>query len=123
MKLISQIKAWWQSRQPRPPAEWYFVEFDEQRVVLRASPPGQKAWEQSFLWASVIRVCFKDEGPYASDVIYVFTSERTESFVVPTEAKGGGDFFGAIASRGLFPPAIMAKAISSTDGGLYCWPP
>ena len=122
MSLFSLFKLGRSARKPQPLEKWFFVTFDESTVSIRANPPDGKAWEQSFLWSTIERVCFKDEGPYQSDGIYVFTSERPESFVIPTEANGGSEFFGKLVGRGLFPADIMAKAISSTDGGLYCWP-
>jgi hypothetical protein len=123
MNLLASVKAWYRRRQPLPLNEWFFVTFDNERVTLRANPPGRDSWDQSFTWSSITRVCFKDEGPYASDGLYIFTSERAESFVVPTEAHGGDEFFGALAGRGFFPPEVMASAVRSVDGGLYCWPP
>jgi hypothetical protein len=107
----------------KPLDQWFFVTFDESVVRLRAQPPDGEPWEQSFPWGSITRVCFKDEGLWASDGIYVFTSVRPESFVVPTEASGGSEFLGAIVGRGLFPKDLLAKAVGSTDGGFYCWPP
>ena len=97
--------------------------FDDSMVYLKATPPGKAPWEQSFPWSSVERICFKDEGPYASDGIYVFTSVRLESFVIPTEASGGEGFLPAAVSRNLYPSELMLKAATSTDGGFYCWPP
>jgi len=123
VKLIATIRTWLEHRQSRPVKEWFTVEFDDVNVRMRAAPPGRERWEQSFAWASVRRVCFKDEGLYASDGIYVFTSDRAESYMVPIEAQGGKEFFHTLAARGHFPPEIMLKAVRSTDGGLYCWPP
>ena len=123
MDLLSELKNWFASRKPRPLTQWFHVEFDESQVIMRAAPPGKQSWDQSFPWSSVTRVCFKDEGALASDGIYVFTSLRPESFVVPTEADGGDAFFQALVARGLFPGDPAGKAITSTDGGLYCWPP
>ena len=122
MALLSEIRSWFASRKPQPPSQWFHVEFDESLVVMRATPPAKQSWDQSFPWSSVTRVCFKDEGPFASDGIYVFTSLRPESFVVPIEANGGDAFFQALVARGLFPEDLAGKAITSTDGGLYCWP-
>jgi hypothetical protein len=123
MRLFAKMKAWVESRKPRPLHQWFFVSFDDSKVTMRAEPPGRKAWEQSFPWSSVTRVCFKDEGLWYSDGIYVFTSLRPESFVIPTEASGGSALFGALVGRGLFPLDLLTRANASTDGGLYCWPP
>jgi hypothetical protein len=121
MSLFSRFKLWHSARKPQPLEKWFFVTFDEFTVNIRANPPDGKGWEQSFLWSTVERVCFKDEGLYQSDGIYVFTSERPESFVIPTEANGANEFFGALVGRGLFLANIMAMAVSSTDGSFYCW--
>jgi hypothetical protein len=122
MSIYSTLKQWFSLRRNLPLEEWYFVTFDEETVFVKASPPGRSAWEQSFPWASITRVCFKDEGMYASDGIYVFTSLRPESFVIPTEAKGGDEFFGKLVEKNLFPSDLMLKVATSTDGGFYCWP-
>jgi hypothetical protein len=123
MGIISGIRAWRKKREAKTLDQWFFVSFDDEMVNIQAEPPGNEPWTQSFPWSSVIRVCFKDEGAYASDGIYVFTSLRPESFVIPTEASGGSEFFGTLVGRGLFPPELMTKAVTSTDGGFYCWPP
>jgi hypothetical protein len=122
MSLFGWIKDWASSRRTASLDQWFVVTFDETNVWLKAAPPGREAWAQSFAWSSIVRVCFKDEGPYQSDGIYVFTSQRPELYVIPTEAKGGSEFFGALVSKGLFPAELMGKAITSTNGGLYCWP-
>ena len=91
-------------------------------VHLNVAPPGQEPWASPFEWATVIRVCFKGEGLLASDGIYVFTSTRPESHVIPTEASGGEDFWNEILSRGLF-DAELAITAATTPEGLFCWPP
>lgn len=122
MSILSFFRNVFRAKRVPPVAEWFFVEFDETHVKLRVNPPGRDSWEQRFTWTSIVRVCFKDEGLYASDGIYVFTSDRHESYVVPTEATGGDQFFGALVGRGYFPAELMSQAMRSTDGGLYCWP-
>jgi hypothetical protein len=72
--------------------------------------------------SSVIRVCFKTEGPLASDGIYVFTSERPESYAILTEASGGTEFWSEILRRGLFDGNLAIQAASSNEG-FFCWPP
>lgn len=128
--MINKIKNWFskpheiknEENNYLPLDQWYFVTFDEEMIYLKVNPPGNAPWEQSLRWSSIIRVCFKDEGQFCSDGIYIFTSERPESYVIPTEAHGGSDFFGKLVGKGFFPKEIMIKAMSSTDGGLYCWP-
>lgn len=123
MDFLERFKARRESRRHIPLKEWFFVTFNDFEVMVQAKPPGRASWERSFPWSSVLRVCFKDEGLTASDGIYVFTSLRAESFTIPTEASGGSEFFDQLVSRGLFPGEIASQAITSTDGGLYCWPP
>jgi hypothetical protein len=72
--------------------DWFSVTFDDERVMISAEPPGKERWEQSFFWSEVIRVCFRSEGLLASDGLYVFTSQRPESFVIPIESPGGPAF-------------------------------
>ena len=122
MNLLRKIKTWCDSKKAQPLEKWFFVEINADSVKIKASPPGKDSWEQKFDWDTIKKVCFKDEGIWASDVFYVFTTIRQEAFVVPVEANGGHEFWKELEKRGLFPENISTKAIRSTDGGLYCWP-
>ena len=102
--------------------KWFAVEFDEETVRMDASPPGRKAWHQEFRWSDIERVCFKAEDLGMSDGIYVFTKTRPESYVIPTEAKGGAQFWGEIIAKGLFDAELAVEAASATEG-FFCWPP
>jgi hypothetical protein len=121
MRLFAKVRTFFARNRPRPLHEWFFVTFDEQAVYMRAEPPGRPSWSQSFRWDSVVRICFKAEDMYVSDG-YAFTSERPESYVVPTEARGGAELWSEILRRKLFDAAMAIEAAGS-DGGLYCWPP
>ena len=121
MSILSKLRALWARRRPKPLDEWFFVTFDDDQVHLRAEPPGSEPWSQSFRWDSIVRVCFKAEDMWVSDGIYVFTTERPESYVIPTEANGGNELWGEILLRKLFDAALATEAIRST-GGLFCWP-
>jgi len=101
--------------------EWFVVSHDEVGVRLDVSPPGRQPWQDSFSWSSVQRVCFKCEGLEASDGIYIFTSQRPESYVIPTEALGGSEIWNEILRRGLFDPELAIRAAASVEG-LFCWP-
>jgi hypothetical protein len=122
MTLLSKLRALLARRRPKPLHEWFFVTFDEQAVHLRAEPPGKAAWSQSFRWDAVVRVCFKAEGMGVSDGIYVFTTDRPESYVIPAEAQGGDALWSEILRRKLFDATLAIEAACS-PGGLYCWPP
>ncbi len=104
-----------------PIEEWYRVSFNDEEVFIEAEPPGKKAWQQSFRWNNVKNICFKAEADIVSDGIYVFTTDREESYVIPAEAKGGSEFWEEILNRGLFDSELAVEAATST-GGLYCWP-
>ena len=107
-----------------PPAvdQWFHVTWSEAEVRLDVAPPGSAAWTASFRWDSITRVCFRAEGPFASDGLYVFTSERPESYAIPTDADGGPGLWEEILERGLFDAELAIEAAQSTDG-LFCWPP
>jgi hypothetical protein len=98
------------------------VTWDEEAVHLNVAPPGGDAWMASFPWSSITRVCFKAEGLELSDGVYVFTTLRPESFVIPTEASGGLGVWNEIVRRGLFGAELAVKAASAGEG-LFCWPP
>ena len=102
--------------------DWFTVTFDDTTVYLRASPPGQEPWTQQFAWDSIIRICFETEGALGSDGIYVFTTQRPESYVIPTEAVGASALWSQIIDRKLF-DAKLATRILTANSGLYCWPP
>ena len=107
---------------PKPLNEWFVVTFDDRSVYMRAEPPGKPAWSQEFTWESVVRVCFATEDFTLSDGVYVFTTQRPEGYDIPTEARGGGDFWNEIVRRKLFDAKLAVDAMAST-GRLYCWPP
>ena len=122
MNLLVKLRALLARGRPKPLGEWFVVSFDERSVHMRAQPPGMDAWSQEFDWDTVVRVCFKAEDMWVSDGVYVFTSGRPESYVIPTEARGGPEFWSEVLRRRLFDPGLALEAVRST-GGLYCWPP
>jgi hypothetical protein len=110
-------------RASQPPNQWFVVTFDDERVTLDARPPGQAPWVGTFRWSEVTRVCFKSEDFTISDGVYVFTTQRPESFVVPMEAKGGEEFWNKVVGLGLFPGEMAIQASTSREGAMLCWPP
>lgn len=123
MPFLVRLKSWLASRKPKKLDELLAVEFDEDEVRVRVLERLEPAWNQTFRWSEVRRVCFKDEGLMSSDNVFVVVQGREKPIVVPTEAKGGSVFFGALCERGLFPEHIWRKAIGDTSGGTHCWPP
>ncbi|WP_166269254.1 hypothetical protein [Marinobacter caseinilyticus] len=115
-KLFDRLK-----RRNAPLSEWYQVSFDELRINISAQPPGKDAWEQSITWATIIRVLWQGEGGLVSDGVYLFTSEREESYVVPTESKGGDRLVKELINRGYFSSDKFTKAVTDPYG-FYCWP-
>ena len=111
----------WGERPGGGKVDWYKVEFDDEKVTQKVSPPGQESWTQSFLWADVVRVCFEATDFLESDAIYVFTRTREKSYVIPSEAQGGLEFWNAVIERGLFDAKLAIDAAAS-GGGLFCWP-
>jgi len=100
---------------------WYHVSFDENTVFLDVNPPGGEGWKDQFQWNDIIRVCFQIGDLWVSDELYIFTYKRLESYVIPTEANGGPEFWGEIIRRDLFDAELAIKIASATEG-LYCWP-
>jgi hypothetical protein len=107
---------------PQPLDQWFHTTFDDERVYIRAEPPGHAPWAQEFAWSSIERIAFKAEDLFFSDEIYVFTSQRPESYVIPTESDGGNELWAEILRRSLFDPALAIEAACS-PGGLFLWPP
>ncbi len=102
---------------------WYHVKFDNKVISRDVRPPNGKSWSDSVFWSKIIRICFKTSDDFTgSDEIYIFTSEREESYLIPTEADGGSELWGEIISRGLF-DAELAIKLAATSGELACWPP
>jgi hypothetical protein len=121
MNLLRFIRDLLTGRMGRPISDWFTVEFDEEVVRLSADAPGRRPWCQQFRWSDIERICFKAEGFDVSDGIYVFTRLRPESFVVPTEAAGGADFWAEVIHRGLFDAELAIQAAAS-PGGTFWWP-
>lgn len=101
--------------------DWFVITTDDRSIHLAVSAPGQEAWQDSIRWDTVIRVCLEAE-PGISDCLYVFTSLRPESWVIPMEAAGGPQLLDELVRRSLFHSELAAEA-AKTVTGLFCWPP
>lgn len=102
-------------------ADWFKTSFDDRWITLDVCPPGNDPWQARIEWARIIRVCFKTGDLLESDDIYIFTDERPESYLIPTEAAGGLDLWNEMVRRGLFDAELAIRAASST-GELFCDP-
>jgi hypothetical protein len=94
--MLEGLKSWLRSRS-KPLNQLLAVEFDDSQVQVSVLEELEAGWNQSFQWTDITRVCFEDGGMLSSDVIYVCLQDRVKPVVVPTEARGGHDFFGALA--------------------------
>jgi hypothetical protein len=103
-------------------ADWYHVRYDEDAVHRDVAPANRAPWSDRFDWVDVVRVCFMTGDGLTSDELYVFTSRREESYLIPTDADGGSALVGELIHRGLFPADLMLEAVT-TEGRLFCWPP
>jgi hypothetical protein len=122
MSIIERIRSILSPPRIGPLNHWYHVRYDEKRIHIQAEPIGRKPWIQELNWDSIDRIVFKAEDFDLSDAIYIFTSSRPESYIIPTEADGGAELWKEIIRRGLFDPELAIEAASST-GGTYIWPP
>ena len=100
---------------------WYHVSFDKNKVYRDVEPSGEEAWKDEFLWEAIIRICFKPNDFLSSDELYIFTSERPESYLIPTEADGGSNLWAEIIEKGFFDAELSIEAATATEG-IYCWP-
>ena len=109
---------------PKTPTldEWFLVNFDSEFISLEVSPPNRSAWTAQIEWKRIIRVCFNAGDLYNSDDIYIFTDERPESYLIPTEANGGSALWEEILKRNLFDAETAIEATTSTNK-LFCCPP
>nr|MDO8115466.1 hypothetical protein [Candidatus Sigynarchaeota archaeon] len=109
---------------PGPLSTWYHVRFDENGITRDVHPGDKEPWSDFVPWAKIIRICFKTaEDLMFSDEIYIFTSDRTESYLIPTEADGGAELWNEIIKRGLFDAELAIKAATAPEDSLFCWPP
>ncbi len=100
---------------------WYHVRFDDKGITRDVH--GNKPWNDFVAWDKIIRVCFKTSISFMDqDELYIFSSERPESYLIPMEADGALQLWNEIIRRGLF-DAKRAITLASTSGELACWPP
>jgi hypothetical protein len=106
-----------------PLSEWFRVSFHDKEILLDVRPPGRTPWEAEVRWDKIIRIAFKTAESFMDcDEIYIFTSERPESYLIPMEASGALELWNEMIKRGLFSAELAVKA-ASTCGRLFVWPP
>ena len=103
-------------------SEWYNLSFDDISVYRDVRHPGGEAWKDHFEWKDIIRICFQTGDLYSSDELYIFVTDRKESYLIPMEADGGLELWGEIIDYGLFDAELAIKIATVSEQGLYCWP-
>lgn len=96
------------------------VAFDDDYITLNAVSIRGVVTARRIRWSAIRFICFKDNGPSASDLIYLSASAM-EIFAIPLECDGGRELWRAIRDRGAFPAALHDAATMSMGGGIYCW--
>lgn len=121
--MFKKIANWFEARgESRKLENWFSVTWDDEYIYRNVSPPGKDAWSDQFRWADIERICFEATDYRYSDDIYFFTAERSESYVIPTEAKDGAELWGLVIEKNLFDAELAVKAATSPKG-MFCWPP
>ena len=85
-------------------------------------PPGRKNSSDRLKWSDINRVVFEASEFTESDSIYLFTNFRSESYLIPADARGADRLWEELLERKLFDPELAIEAALS-GGGFYCWPP
>jgi hypothetical protein len=121
--MFDHLSKWWKSHHSISASEMLAVEFDDEQIRVRVLDGLGPEWNQTLSWSNIKRVCWKDGGVSSSDLIYISKIQPDEIVVVPAEARGGHEFFGALCNRQLFPEEVWRRALGDTGGGMHCWPP
>ena len=120
-EIFSFIRnAWAKPQNLSPLSDWFRVEFDDAAIELSVNPPRKEAWSARIEWNKINRVCFKAGDLYNPDEIYIFTNERPESYLIPTEANGGNALWNEIIRRKLFDAEVAIKAAGAINELLCC---
>ena len=85
---------------------WYHVSFDEEYIYPNSD---------------IIRICFQIGDFLQTDELYIFTSEREASYLIPIDADGGSELWGEIIERDFFDAGLAIKVATGLEG-LHCWP-
>ena len=104
-------------------SDWFSVRFDDVAIALQVAPADAVAWQAVIPWERIIRVCFRAGDGWDSDVVYVVTDERPESYAIPMDADGGQALWFEILGRKLFDAEMAVVAAAAASGELFCDPP
>jgi hypothetical protein len=80
MSFLIRLRAWIAARRPKPLSELLLVEFDQEEVQVIVLDRFEPKWNQSFKWSDIVRVCFQDAGMFASDILFIELTGRTDRF-------------------------------------------
>jgi hypothetical protein len=120
--MLKKLAGWFRAREESKKLEnWFSVTWDDEYIYRNVSPPGKEAWNDEFRWADIERICFEATDYMYSDDIYIFTTERPESYVIPTESDGGSELWDLVIDKKLFDAELAIKAATSPEG-MFCWP-
>lgn len=120
--MFKRVTNWFKAREESNKLEnWFQVNWDDEYIYLNVSPPGKETWDDKFRWIDIEQICFEATDYMYSDDMYFFTTHRAESYVIPTEAKGGDDLWKLIIDKKLFDAELAIKAMTSSEG-MFCWP-
>ena len=122
-RLIDRLKALRSTFGPANPPTGWIVEWDNTVIRIKRTDGTSEEGDHEFLWNSIVRVCFSDGGMAMSDWLILSVHGTAKPLLLPLEARGGTDFMDELHRRDYFPREIFDRAMRSTDGGTYCWPP
>src|SRR5688572_1543592 len=114
--MLGGVRSWLKSWRGKPLDQLLVVEFDATEVKVLVLADLEAEWNQNFRFSDITRICFEDGGMFSSDVVYVSLTDRQKPAVIPTEARGGHEFFGTLCDRGYLPEHVWRRAVGDTSG-------
>ena len=100
------------------------VDWDDVSVRIRVLDELSPNWNREFKWTDITAGLLpRRRGFRFQTCCFLIFPKDTRPAVFLTETDQGPEFFSELVRRNLFPRQIYNKAISSSDGGTYCWPP
>ena len=84
-----------------PISDWYRVSFDTTNVYLVLVPPAKRS-SRTIPWVAIDSARFVEKDFMSSDEVWIMSGDNRKVMAkVPTEAAGGPEFVGELASRNL----------------------